>query len=167
MLPVTAATLRIVLQVDPVTRHEDAEGEYVSFTLSLTSALGGNGWSTPRPGRYIPVPNGQKAGWASGAVWMDKENLGHIGIRTPNLHCNEGITPAAADYLVPGHSGELRHETNTIHASHSAESCDICGAPSGDVGYDNVSTGKQLPTFRSCCLQLLGLKRQQPPSKRR
>jgi len=23
------------------------------------------------------------------------------------------------------------------------------------VGYDNVSTGKQLPTFRSCCLQLL------------
>jgi hypothetical protein len=36
-----------------------------------------------------------------------------------------------------------------------ADSCDNCGAYSGgDVGYDNVWTGKQFPTFRSCCHQL-------------
>ena len=38
-----------------------------SSTLSLTSALGGNEWSTPRPGRYTLVPKGQKAGRGSGA----------------------------------------------------------------------------------------------------
>ena len=36
----------------------DYEGPYgekrYSSTLSLTSALGGGGWSTPRPGRYTP-----------------------------------------------------------------------------------------------------------------
>ena len=39
-----------------------------SSTLSLISALGGDGWSTPRPGRLTsgkdPVPIVQEAGWA-------------------------------------------------------------------------------------------------------
>jgi len=41
--------------ISHVTSHEDKEGEqkYTS-TLSLTSALDGNGWSTARPGRFIP-----------------------------------------------------------------------------------------------------------------
>jgi len=56
------------VQVHSITRHEGAEGDNThSSTLSLTSALGGNGWSTPRPGRYTPVPNGQEAGRGSGA----------------------------------------------------------------------------------------------------
>ena len=39
----------------PRTGHEGPEGEEMcSFTLSLTSALGGGGWSTPRPGRFTP-----------------------------------------------------------------------------------------------------------------
>jgi hypothetical protein len=37
------------------TRHEDQEGEYrCSSTLSLTSALGGDGRSRPRPGGFTP-----------------------------------------------------------------------------------------------------------------
>ena len=40
----------------PITGHEDPEGEQrYSSTLSLTSALESDGWSTPRPGRFTPV----------------------------------------------------------------------------------------------------------------
>jgi hypothetical protein len=50
-----------------------------SCTLSLTSALDGGGWSTPRHGRFTPgkdpVPILQEAGWASGPVWTSAENL--------------------------------------------------------------------------------------------
>ena len=50
-----------------------------SITLSLTSALDGGGWSTPRPGRFTPrkdpVPIVQEAGWAPGPVWTGAENL--------------------------------------------------------------------------------------------
>ena len=50
-----------------------------SSTLSLTSALDGDGWSTPRPGRFTPgkdpVPIVQEAGWAPGPVWAGAESL--------------------------------------------------------------------------------------------
>jgi hypothetical protein len=51
----------------PRTGHEGPEGEYrFSSTLSLTSALDGGGWSTPRQGRFTPgndtVPIVQEAG---------------------------------------------------------------------------------------------------------
>jgi hypothetical protein len=51
----------------PRTGHEGPEGEWrYSSTLSLTSALDGGGWSTPRPGRFTPgndpVPIVQEAG---------------------------------------------------------------------------------------------------------
>jgi len=37
------------------TSHEGPEGEYrYSSTFSLTSALGGGGWLTPRSGRFTP-----------------------------------------------------------------------------------------------------------------
>ena len=37
----------------PITGDEGPEGEYrYSSTLSLTLALDGIGWSTPRPGRF-------------------------------------------------------------------------------------------------------------------
>ena len=41
------------LRFRPITCHENPEGEqkYIS-TLSLTSALDGSGWLTPRPGRF-------------------------------------------------------------------------------------------------------------------
>ena len=41
--------------VHPRTGYEDPEGKYMySSTLSLTSALDGSGWLTPRPGRFTP-----------------------------------------------------------------------------------------------------------------
>jgi len=41
-----------------------------SSTLTVTSALDGGGWSTPRPGRFTPGkdPVPLVAGWASGPV---------------------------------------------------------------------------------------------------
>jgi hypothetical protein len=42
-------------KVHPITGHEGPEVEYrYSSTLPLTSALDGGGWSTPRPGCFIP-----------------------------------------------------------------------------------------------------------------
>jgi hypothetical protein len=51
-----AHILRIMIhkgKVHPVTCDEGTEGEQIcKSTLSLTSALGGCGWLTPRPGRF-------------------------------------------------------------------------------------------------------------------
>jgi hypothetical protein len=41
-------------EVRPRTGLEGPEVERYSSTLSLTSALYGDGWSTPRPGRFTP-----------------------------------------------------------------------------------------------------------------
>jgi hypothetical protein len=42
-------------KIHPTTGHEGPEGETrYSYTLSLTSALDGCGWSTPRPGPFTP-----------------------------------------------------------------------------------------------------------------
>jgi len=50
-----------------------------SPTLSLTSALDGSGWQTPRPGRCTsvknPVPIVYEAGLSPGPVWTGAENL--------------------------------------------------------------------------------------------
>jgi hypothetical protein len=56
--------------------------------FSLTSALDGGRWSTPRPCRFTPrkdpVPIVQEAGWASGPVWTGAENVTPTGIRSPD-----------------------------------------------------------------------------------
>jgi len=48
-----------------------------SSTLPLTSALDGDEWSTPRPGRFTPGKDPlsivKKAGWVPGPVWMGAE----------------------------------------------------------------------------------------------
>ena len=56
-----------LIKVHPRTGHEDPEEEYRYVpTLSLTSALYGDEWSTPRSGRFTarkdPVPIVQEAG---------------------------------------------------------------------------------------------------------
>jgi len=59
-----------------------------SSTLSLTSALDGGEWSTPRPGRLTPgkdpVPITKEAGWAPGPFWTGAENLAPTRIRSPD-----------------------------------------------------------------------------------
>jgi hypothetical protein len=62
--------------------HEgpDEKKSYNS-TLTLTSAIGGDGWSTPRPGRFTPgeesrYPFVQEAGWAAGPENLAPPSLG-------------------------------------------------------------------------------------------
>jgi hypothetical protein len=63
------------LKVCPRTGHEGSEGEQrYSSTLSLTLALGGDGWSTPRPGRFTP----------------GKETQDPLYWRLGGLHCRFG-----------------------------------------------------------------------------
>jgi hypothetical protein len=71
----------------PTTGHEGPEREWrYSSTLTLTSALDGDGWSTPRSGRFTPgkdpVPIVQEAGWTPGLVWAGAENLAPTGFRS-------------------------------------------------------------------------------------
>jgi hypothetical protein len=80
------------------TGHEGPEREYrYSFTLSLTTALDGVGWSTPRPGRFLPPgktrdPSYRRLGGPhcrSGRV----RKISHpTGVRSPDrrtpTHCN-------------------------------------------------------------------------------
>jgi hypothetical protein len=52
----------------------------------MTSALGGGGWSAPRPCRFTPgkdpVPIVQEASWAPGSVWTCAKNFAPTGIRS-------------------------------------------------------------------------------------
>jgi hypothetical protein len=60
----------------------------IALLFSLTSALDGGGWSTPRPGRFTPgkdpVTTVQEAGWAPGPVWTGTKNHVPTGIRSPD-----------------------------------------------------------------------------------
>jgi len=68
---------------------------------TTTPLLPGDGkgfLSAPRPGRFTPdkspVPIVQEAGWASGPVWMDTENLATSGFRsTDRSACNKSLYP--------------------------------------------------------------------------
>ena len=59
-----------------------------SSTLPSTSTLEGDGWSTPRPGRFTPGKDPvlivKKTGWAPWQVWTGAENLASSGIRSPD-----------------------------------------------------------------------------------
>jgi hypothetical protein len=73
----------------PITGHPGPRGgvEIQLYSFS-TSALGGGGWSVPRPGHLYPgkdpVPIVQVAGWASGPVWTCAKDLAPTGIRSPD-----------------------------------------------------------------------------------
>ena len=78
-------------KVNPRTGYEGrGGGRGNNSILSLTSALDGSGWSTPRLGRLIlekdPVPSVQEAGWAPRPVWTGAENLAPTGIRSRTVH---------------------------------------------------------------------------------
>jgi hypothetical protein len=62
--------------VEPRTGHEGPQGEYrYSSTLSLTSALNGGGWSTPRPVRFTPTERPGAhciGGWVGPMAGLDR-----------------------------------------------------------------------------------------------
>jgi len=64
----------------PRTGHEGTEGEQrYTPIFFLISVLDGGGWSTQRPGCFIPgkhkVPIVQESVWAPGPVGMGVENI--------------------------------------------------------------------------------------------
>jgi hypothetical protein len=73
-----------MFSLEQATKAQEREKRY-SSTLSLTSALGWGGWSTPRPGCFTPgndpVPTIEDTG---GPVWTGTENLAPTGIRSPD-----------------------------------------------------------------------------------
>jgi hypothetical protein len=77
-------------KIHPITCHEGTEGEYkYSSTLSLTSALDEYGWSTPRPGRFIPdketwYPWHRRVGGPQGRSGRVRKMLLPTGIRSPD-----------------------------------------------------------------------------------
>ena len=55
-------------KVHPRTGYEGHEREKYSSTLSLTSELGGGGWSRQRPGGFIP---GKETQYPLSRGWVD------------------------------------------------------------------------------------------------
>ena len=83
------------------TGHEGPEVQQrYSSTLSLTSAVDGGGWSTPRPGSFTPgkdpLPIVQEAGWAPGPVWKGAENLTPLRDSIPGPTSPQRVTIPAA-----------------------------------------------------------------------
>jgi hypothetical protein len=64
----------------------------------VSSALGGDGWSAPRPVRFTPgkdpVPIVQEVGWAPGPVWTGAENLPPPGF----IFISVGLTVSLIQY---------------------------------------------------------------------
>jgi hypothetical protein len=79
-------------KVHAITMKVHEGKERCSSTLSLTSALNGCWWSTPRPGRFTPpsrerdpVPIVQEAWWVTpGQSGRVRKNLASPGIRSPD-----------------------------------------------------------------------------------
>jgi hypothetical protein len=80
-----ALIIKVKITLEQATKAQRGSSGIV-LLFSLTSALDGGGWSTPRPGRFTPrkdtVPVVQEAGWAAGPVWTGAEKLAPIGIRS-------------------------------------------------------------------------------------
>ena len=93
-------------KIHPRTVHEDPEQEQTySVTLSLTSALDGGGWSTPRPGRFTPgketrYPLYRRLGRHQGrSEWMRKISP-PPGFNPRNV---QPITSRYTDCAIPAH----------------------------------------------------------------
>ena len=75
-----------------------------SYTLSLTSALDGGGWSMPCSSRFTPandqVHTIQEAGWTTGLVWMGSENLPPLGFDTRTV---QPVASRHTDFAILAH----------------------------------------------------------------
>ena len=103
---------RYTVKVYPRRGHEGPEGKYrYSSTLSVTSALDGDGWST-RPGRLIP---GKRPGIKSIGGWMDpRAGMDGCGKSRPYLDSMPGPSSPwrhYTDYTTPAQS---KYYTNTL-----------------------------------------------------
>jgi hypothetical protein len=77
------------LKGHPITGHQRPRlGVEVWLCSFSTSALGGDGWSAPRPGHFTPrkdpVPIVQEAGWAPEPICTCAKILFYTRIRSPD-----------------------------------------------------------------------------------
>ena len=95
-----------------------------SSTLSLTSELDGDGWSTPRPGRFThgnyPVPTAQESGWTPGPLWMGAGNLATTAIRSPDRRTRSELL-YRLDYAGPQNNSQTRRQTQVHQARFEAQ----------------------------------------------
>jgi hypothetical protein len=102
--------------------------------LALTLALDGDGWSTPRPGRFTPgkdpVPIVYEAGWAPGPVWTGVKNLAPTGIRSPDRPARSEslyrLSYPGPRELVLGNLNLNRHKIRKEHDCISWSHCVKC-----------------------------------------
>jgi hypothetical protein len=68
--------VKVKIPIEQATKSQRVSRDIT--TLSLTSALDGGGWSTPRPGRFTPgkdpVSFVREAGWVPGPVETVRKN---------------------------------------------------------------------------------------------
>ena len=90
----------------PKRGHKDPEGEWrYNSTLSLTSALDGGGWLTPRPGRFTPSNEtryplcGRLSGQQSGSGWVRKISPSP-GFESRTVH---SVASRNTDYAISTH----------------------------------------------------------------
>jgi hypothetical protein len=98
--------------------------------LSLTSALDGGGWSTPRTGRFTPgketVPEVQEDGWVLGPVWTGAENLVSTGIRSPDrLAVPNAPSRTTQKLKYVFFAVDTDSDTREIHTSLNGQKCEI------------------------------------------
>jgi hypothetical protein len=88
----------------------------------MTSALGGGGWSAPRPGRFTPgkdpVPNVREAEWGPGPVWTCAKNLAPPGFDPRTVqpvvnHYTDLATQALNSNVLPPYSVQIQYEPST------------------------------------------------------
>jgi hypothetical protein len=70
-------------RIPSITCHKDTDGQSrYSFIFTLTSALEGSAWLTPRPCRctsgIAPVTFVRQAWWAPRPVWTGAQNSPHL-----------------------------------------------------------------------------------------
>jgi hypothetical protein len=86
-----------------------------SYTLSLTSALVGCGWKTPRPGRFTrgrdPILIVQEVGCAPGPFWTSAGNLASTAFRPRTFQtvASRYTDVAVAAQLTPTYTHTDRH----------------------------------------------------------
>jgi len=109
-----------------------------SSTLSLTSTLDGDGWSTPSPACYTPgkepVLIVQEAGWNPRAVWRIAKNLAHNGIRSP-VRQPRSESPYRLPYTGPQFSSSTHWIRNWISlgAQYTSSSLRQCENEASDI----------------------------------
>jgi len=81
----------VTVKCSPYDRlRRSRKGQKYSYTLSLASALDGDGWFAKPRCRFTHEKRAQKTMWAPGSLWTDTKHLSLTRVRTLDLSaCSE------------------------------------------------------------------------------